>query len=47
MYLIYGDAWTGVIFKLLRGPGIDSEESIPPAYAAWRTGTTTLFLLGS
>ncbi len=32
------------IFKLLRGPGIDSKESIPPAYIAWRAGTTTLFL---
>jgi hypothetical protein len=35
------------IFKLLRGPGIDSKESIPPAYVAWRAGTITLFLLGS
>jgi hypothetical protein len=26
-------------------PGIDSKESIPPAYVAWRAGTTTLFLL--
>jgi hypothetical protein len=26
---------------------IDSNESIPPAYVAWRAGTTTLFLLGS
>ncbi len=24
------------IFKLLRSPGIDSKESIPPAYVAWR-----------
>ncbi len=24
-----------------------SQESIPPAYVAWRAGTTTLFLLGS
>jgi hypothetical protein len=24
------------IFKLLRRPGIDSKESIPPAYEAWR-----------
>jgi hypothetical protein len=37
----------GGIFKLLRRPGIDSKESIPPAYVAWRAGTTTLFLLGS
>jgi hypothetical protein len=35
------------IFKLLRSPGIDSKESIPPGYVAWRAGTTTLFLLGS
>jgi hypothetical protein len=32
------------IFKLLRSPRIDSEESIPPAFVAWRAGTTTLFL---
>jgi hypothetical protein len=35
------------IFKLLRIPGIDSKESTPPAYAAWRDGTTALFILGS
>jgi hypothetical protein len=35
------------IFKLLRSPGIDSNESILPTYVAWRTGMTTLFLLGS
>jgi len=35
------------ILKLLRSPGIDSKESIPPAYVAWRAGTITLFLLGS
>ncbi len=35
------------IFKLLRIPGIDSKESIWPAYVAWRAGTTTLFLLDS
>ncbi len=35
------------IFKLLRSPGIDSKESIPPAYVAWRAGTIALFLLGS
>ncbi len=34
-------------FKLIRSPGIDYKESIPPAYVAWRAGTTTLFLLGS
>jgi hypothetical protein len=32
------------IFKFLWSPGIDSSESIPPAYVAWRAGTTTLFL---
>jgi hypothetical protein len=26
-------------FKLLRRQGNDSEESIPPAYVAWRAGT--------
>jgi hypothetical protein len=35
------------IFKLLRSPGIDSKESIPPAYEAWRAGMTNLLLLGS
>jgi hypothetical protein len=35
------------ICKRLRSPGIDSEESIPSAYVAWRAGTTTLFLLSS
>ncbi len=35
------------IFKLLRSPGIDSKESIPTVYVAWRAGTTTLFPLGS
>jgi hypothetical protein len=34
-------------FKLLRSPGVNSKESIPPACVAWRAGTTTLFLLGS
>ncbi len=27
-------AWAR-IFKLLRSPGIDSKESIPPAYVTW------------
>ncbi len=31
-----------LIFKLLRSPRIDSKESIPSAYVAWRAGTTTL-----
>jgi hypothetical protein len=35
------------IYKLLRSQGIDSKESILPAYVAWRAGTTTLFLLSS
>ncbi len=35
------------IFELLRSPGIDSKELIPPAYVAWQAGTITLFLLGS
>jgi hypothetical protein len=34
-------------FKCLRSSGIDSEESTPQAYVAWRAGTITLFLLGS
>ncbi len=33
--------------KILRTPLIDSKESIPPAFVAWRAGTTTLILLGS
>jgi hypothetical protein len=35
------------IFKLFWSPGIDSSESISPAFVAWRAGTTTPFLLGS
>ncbi len=35
------------IFKLLRNPGIDSKELIPPAFVACRAGTTILFLLSS
>jgi hypothetical protein len=27
------------ICKRLRNPGIESKESIPPAYVAWRAGT--------
>jgi hypothetical protein len=27
-------------FKRLRSPGLDSEESIQPAYVAWQAGTT-------
>ncbi len=35
------------IFKFLRGPGIDSKESILPAYAAIQASTASLFLIGS
>jgi hypothetical protein len=35
------------IFKLLRSPGIDSKESIPPSYVVMRAYTITLFPLGS
>ncbi len=28
-----------------RRPGIDSEGLIPPAFVAWRVGTTTLFVV--
>ncbi len=37
------------IFKEPRNrfQGIDSKESVPPAYVSWRAGTATLFLLGS
>ncbi len=30
----------------LRSPGIDSLESIPPAYVAWRAGKEPYILLG-
>jgi hypothetical protein len=33
--------------NFLRSPRIDSNESILTACVAWRTSTTTLFLLGS
>ncbi len=36
-----------VFLNFLRCPGIDSKDSIPPAYVAWRFGTIILFLLGS
>jgi hypothetical protein len=35
------------IILTLKEPKIRSKESIPPAYVAWRAGTTTLFLLDS
>jgi hypothetical protein len=34
-------------FKLIKSPEIDAKESIPSAVVAWRSGTTTLVLLGS
>ncbi len=34
------------ICKRLRSPGIDSEESIPPAYVAWRAGTSNMVIVG-
>ncbi len=37
----------GYFFNFYKSPGIDSKESILPAYVAWRAGSTTLFLLGS
>jgi hypothetical protein len=33
------------ILKLLRSPGIDSKEAIPPAHVAWRAGPTTIFIV--
>jgi len=38
------DSWAR-IFKRLRSPGVDSKESIPPAYVAWRAGTSNIGLL--
>jgi hypothetical protein len=34
------DALRARICKRLRSPGIHSEDSIPPAYVAWRSGKT-------
>jgi hypothetical protein len=31
----------------LSSPGIGSKELIPPAYVAWRTGTTALFVVSA
>jgi hypothetical protein len=45
--LCMGQYFSGGIFKLLWSPEIDSKESIPPAYVAWRAGTRNLFILGS
>ncbi len=33
------------ICKRFRSPGIDSKESIPPAYVAWRAGTWNRFVV--
>jgi hypothetical protein len=51
---VFDALWTQLIeevrdgfLKLLRSQVIESKEAIPPAYVAWRAGTTTLFLLGS
>ncbi len=35
------------ICKHLRRQGIDSEESIPPAYVAWRAGTTSRVIVSA
>jgi hypothetical protein len=43
LFVHNGLKYTARIFKLLRSPGIDSKESIPPAYVVWRAGTTTPF----
>ncbi len=44
---IYGSDFRAGIFKLLRSPGLDFKESIPPAYVASGAGTRTIFLIGS
>ncbi len=31
--------WISGIFFILRSTGVDSKESIPPAYGAWRGGS--------
>ncbi len=33
------------ICKRLRSPGINSKEAIPPAYVAWRAGTTNRIIV--
>jgi len=35
----------GRICRRLRSPGIDSEESNPPAYVTWRAGTGCSYLV--
>ncbi len=44
---LLGMRYTLSYLQLVRKPGIDFKESIPPAYVARRAGTATLFLLGS
>jgi hypothetical protein len=43
----WGDSLVGIrrsrILRRLWSPRIDSKESIPPAYGAWRAGTITLY----
>jgi hypothetical protein len=34
-----------IFCKRIRSPGIDSKESIPPAYEAWRTSTTNMVVV--
>ncbi len=46
-YIIYLREELVRIFKRPRGPGIDSKESFPAAYVAWRAGTIIQFLLDS
>jgi hypothetical protein len=42
----FSDLWLLLLSKLarigksLRRPGVDSKEPIPPAYVAWRSGTS-------
>jgi hypothetical protein len=36
----YEFGYRGRICKRLRSPGIDSNESIPPAFITWRDGTS-------
>ncbi len=41
---IQGKLWARIC-KFLRSPRIDSKESIPPAYVAWRAGTSNRVVL--
>ncbi len=42
-YLQREETGTETVFLTFKG----AQESIPPAYVAWKADTTTLFLLGS